>query len=96
MHARVTTVYLQPEKSAEATALYQGSVVPVMTAQAGFKGAYLLTSPSGAGLSITLWDTEAEGQAYEASGVYREQVSKFAAFFTAAPSLAVYDVSVKA
>lgn len=96
MHARVTTVYLQPEKTAEATALYQNSVMPVVTAQSGFKGAYLLTSPSGAGLSITLWDSEAEGQAYEATGAYREQVSKFAAFFTAPPSLAVYDVSVTA
>lgn len=96
MHARVTTVYLQPDRISEATALYRNSVMPVLTTQSGYKGAYLLTSPSGAGLSITLWDSEAQGQAYEASGAYREQVSKFAAFFTAPPSLAVYDVAVNA
>jgi heme-degrading monooxygenase HmoA len=96
MHARMTTIHLQPDKIAEATALYQSSIVPVITAQHGFRGVYLFTDPAGAGQSITLWDSEADGQAYEASGTYREQVSKVAAFFTAPPSLTTYEVAVKA
>lgn len=96
MHARITTVHLQPDKIAEATALYQNSVVPVITGQHGFKGVYLFTDPGGTGQSITLWESEADGQAYEASGAYREQVAKFAALFSAPPSLATYDVAVKA
>ena len=96
MHARITTVHLQPDKIAEATAIYQNSIVPILTTQSGFRGGYLLTDPSGTGQSITLWDSEADGQAYEASGAYREQVAKVAAFFSAPPSLATYDVAVKA
>lgn len=96
MHARITTVHLQPDKIAEATAIYQNGIVPVMKAQHGYKGAYLLTDPTGTGLSITLWDAEADGQAYEASGAYREQVAKVAALFTAPPSLATFDVAVQA
>ncbi|MGH2516521.1 MAG: antibiotic biosynthesis monooxygenase family protein [Ktedonobacterales bacterium] len=96
MHARITTVHLQSDKIAEATAMYQNGIVPVITAQRGFKGAYLFTDPSGLGQSITLWDSEADGQAYEASGAYREQVAKVATFFNAPPSLATYDVAVKA
>ncbi|HLZ23106.1 MAG TPA: antibiotic biosynthesis monooxygenase [Ktedonobacterales bacterium] len=96
MHASITTVHLQPDKIAEATALYQNNVVPFVKTQHGFQGMYLLTDPSGTGQSISLWESEADGQAYEANGVYREQVSKFAAFFSAPPSLATYDVAVKA
>lgn len=96
MHARMTTVHLHPDKIADATALYQNNIVPVISTQRGFRGAYLLTDPSGLGQSLTLWDAEADGQAYEASGAYREQVAKVAAFFAAPPSLATYDVAVKA
>jgi heme-degrading monooxygenase HmoA len=96
MHARMTTIHLQPDKIAEATALYQSSIVPVITAQHGFRGVYLFTDPAGSGQSITLWDSEADGQAYEASGTYREQVSKVATFFIAPPSLTTYEVAVKA
>lgn len=97
MHARVTTVSLQPANVAEATRIYQESIVPVVRAANGFKGAYLLTDPAtGKGLSITLWTSEADGQAYEASGAYREQVAKVAQYFTAPPTLATYDVGVQA
>lgn len=96
MHARITTVHLQPDKIAEAIAIYQNGIVPVIKAQPGNRGAYLLTDPSGLGQAITLWDSQADGQAYEASGAYREQVAKVAAFFTAPPALATYDVAAHA
>jgi heme-degrading monooxygenase HmoA len=46
-------------------------------------------------MSITFWDSQAAGEAYDASGSYREQVGKVAAFFTAAPSLDTYEVGAQ-
>ena len=97
MHARVTTISMQAANVAEATRIYQDSIVPVLRAANGFKGGYLLTDPaSGKALSITLWASEADGQAYDGSGSYREQVAKVAQFFSAPPSLATYEVGVQA
>lgn len=94
MHARTTTVMIDPTKIAEATRIYQDGIIPAIRGLQGFQGAYLLVdATSGQGVSFTLWATEADGKAYESSGAYREQVAKLAALFTSPPSLATYDVA---
>jgi heme-degrading monooxygenase HmoA len=96
MHARVTTVQLRPDKVDDSIALYQQEILPVITAQPGYQGVYLFTDrATGNGVSITLWNSEAEAQAYETSGTYRQLVAKLAPNFAAPPTLATYDVSVK-
>ncbi|HEV2461941.1 MAG TPA: antibiotic biosynthesis monooxygenase [Ktedonobacterales bacterium] len=96
MHARITTVQLRPETVDASIALYQGEIVPVIKAQSGFQGVYLFTDrATGNGVSLTLWASEADAQAYETSGTYRQLVAKLAPNFASAPTLATYDVSVK-
>jgi quinol monooxygenase YgiN len=97
MHACVTTVSVQPDKVAETTRIYNESVVPVIKAANGNRGVLLLVDPaSGKSISITLWNSEADGQAYDTSGTYREQVAKISAFFAGPPSLATYEVAAQA
>ncbi len=97
MYARVVTVQIQPDKSDEAIRIYRDSVVPAAKQQRGFKGLYDLVDPkTGKGLSIALWDTEADMVAGEASGYLREQLAKFAAMFTAPPTTERYQVAVQA
>ncbi|MEO7000551.1 MAG: hypothetical protein ABI068_01945 [Ktedonobacterales bacterium] len=97
MHARVTTLSFPAEKLAEGVGIYQQSVLPALQATNGFKGCYLLTDAgTGKALSITVWESEADGIAYESSGSYREQVGKVAALLNAPPSLATYDVGAQA
>ncbi len=94
MFARVTTVDVQPSNADQLSNIYQANVLPVIKAQQGNQGVYLLVDrATGHGISITLWDSLANAQAYESSGSYREQVAKVAQFFTSAPSLATYDVT---
>jgi heme-degrading monooxygenase HmoA len=96
MHARVTTVQLRPDTVDASIDLYQREILPVITAQPGYQGVYLFTDrASGNGVSITLWASEADAQAYESSGTYRQLVAKLAANFAGPPTLATYDVSVK-
>ncbi len=94
MFARVTTVHVQLDKVAETTRIYNESILPAIRAANGNRGVFLLIDPAtGVGLSITVWNTQAEGEAYDASGSYREQVAKAAPFFSAPPALATYEVA---
>ncbi|MGO8949321.1 MAG: antibiotic biosynthesis monooxygenase family protein [Ktedonobacterales bacterium] len=97
MYARVTTVQIQPGKIDEAIRIYEDSVVPAAKQQAGFRNTMLITDrASGKGMAITVWATEADSQASEASGYYQEQLAKFAPILTAAPVREVYEVTVTA
>ena len=96
MHARVVNVQVQPGKRDEAIGLYRDSVAPAAKQQRGFKSSLLLTDPStGKGVSITLWETEADMTAGEGSGYFQEQLAKFGAIFAAPPVMEHYEVSVQ-
>ncbi len=97
MNARVTIVQIVPGKLDEAVSLYRDSVVPAAKQQKGCKGLYLLTDRNtGRGISITLWETEADMMAGENSGYYQQQLAKFKDVFGAPPVREAYDVSVLA
>lgn len=97
MNARATIVQILPDKVDEAVDLYRDSVVPAARQQKGFKGVYLLTDRNtGKGISITLWETEADMTAGENSGYYQQQLAKFKDVFGAPPVRESYEVSVLA
>ena len=94
MYARVTSVTVQPANAAEVTRIFNESIVPAVRAASGNRGIFLLIdATTGKGMSISVWNSQAEGETYDASGGYREQVAKVAPFFSAAPSLATYEVA---
>lgn len=96
MFARVTSVSVQPDKVAEVTRVYNESILPAVKSAKGNRAVYLLIdASSGKGMSVTIWDSQADGEAYDTSGSYREQVAKVAPLFSAAPSLATYEVAAQ-
>ena len=96
MFARLTIVQSKPGKEEEVSKLYQDSVVPAAKSQKGYRGVYLLNDPkTGKGISISLWDSEEDAIANENSGYYKEQVGKFAEYFTAPPVQEGYEVTVQ-
>lgn len=95
MYARVAQVRIQPDRISEASEIYRSSVVPALQSQAGFEGALLLAQPdSGRGISITIWETEADRTAGEVGGFYQEQLTRFAGMFTETPVRDVFEVVV--
>lgn len=81
----------------EAIDVYNNSVVPAAKAQKGFQGAYLMTdASSGKGLSITVWESEADMEAGESSGYYQEQIGKFGDIFAGPPAREHYELSIDA
>lgn len=96
MYARVVTVQVQPGKRDEAIGIYRDSVVPAAKQQKGSKGALLLTDRNtGKGISIALWETEADMKASEASGYLQEQLAKFGAILAAPPTTEHFEVSLQ-
>ncbi|MCP4418193.1 MAG: hypothetical protein GY805_16345 [Chloroflexi bacterium] len=96
MYARIITVQAKPGTMSEAVSVYESSIVPAMQAQAGFKGTTFLVNAAGdTAISISLWETEADMQAGEASGYLQAQFAKIAPFFAAPPTNEHYEVRVQ-
>lgn len=96
MHARVTIGQMLLAKIDEATGIYRNSVVPAAEQQKGFKGLYVLVDRNtGKGLTLALWETEADMTAGEANGYYQQQVAKFKGLLSAPPVREAYEVTVK-
>lgn len=96
MFARVTTVSIQPDKVADVTRIYNESILPAVKAASGNHAVFLLVdAASGKGLSITIWNTREAGESYDASGTYREMVSKVAPYFAAPASLDTYEIAAQ-
>lgn len=94
MQARTTTVNIERTKIAEASHIYEDSIIPVIRGLKGFHAAYLMVDhATGQGVSVTIWASEEDAKAYESSGSYKEQVAKLAALFTSPPALATYTVT---
>jgi heme-degrading monooxygenase HmoA len=93
MFARVTIATSLPGKADEVLRIERDSIVPACQTQKGFKGLYMLNdAKTMKGLTITLWETEADMRAAEASGFYQQQVAKVKDVLAATPVKEEYEV----
>ena len=96
MHARVVSMEMLPIDAGEAARTYQQRVLPAAREQQGFRGALLLTdAETGEGLSVTLWNSEDDMHASEASGFYHRKLSELDALFISTPVRKHYEVSAQ-
>jgi heme-degrading monooxygenase HmoA len=96
VHARVVSMEMLPINVGEAVRIYQDRVLPAAREQEGFRGALMLTDPdTGEGLSISLWNSEDDMYASEASGFYHRKLSELDALIISTPIRKHYEVSVQ-
>jgi heme-degrading monooxygenase HmoA len=96
LHARVVSMEMLPMNVGEAVGIYQSRVVPAASEQGGFRGALMLTDPdTGEALSISLWDSEEDMHASEASGFYHRKLDELDALFISTPVRKHYEVSAQ-
>jgi heme-degrading monooxygenase HmoA len=97
MHARLIIGQYRPGKADEGMQMYRESILPEARQQRGFKGAMaLLDRSTDKGMSITLWETEADAQASGTSTPYlQEQLARVASLLAAAPVVETYEVTVQ-
>jgi heme-degrading monooxygenase HmoA len=85
-----------PMNVREAVRIYQDRILPAAREQEGFRSALLLTDPdTGEGLSISLWDSEDDMHASEASGFYHSKLGELDALFISTPVRKHYEVSTQ-
>jgi hypothetical protein len=92
----VTYDPIQPGKLEEAIRIEKESILPAARMESGFKGLYFMTNrKTGQGLTISLWNTEAEMIQAEKSGYYREQIAKLIPLAGGPAVREHYEVSVQ-
>jgi heme-degrading monooxygenase HmoA len=98
MHARLTTIQLQPGMTDRLEGIFSESVLPAAKQQDGFRGGLLLAAPgTGKAVLVSLWESEADLQAGESSGYYVEQISKLAGvgLFAGPPARETFEVKAQ-
>ena len=96
MYARVTFVQSPLDKVDEGVEIMREHVVPASAQEKGFRGLYTLVDrETGKGMTITLWETEADMVTAESSGFYQQQLARFKGVFSAPPVRELYEVAVQ-
>jgi len=94
MFARVTLFEIDtlriPIQDAEK--LFDEQVVPLLQQQPGFSGFYVMRTPEGKGMVLSLWSTEHAAQSGIESGYYQQQLAKFVTFMRQPPGREHYEV----
>ena len=92
MIARLTYFGLNQKDVEDLKRIYNEEVMPVIKKQKGFLGAWLLepTDPKDQYISLSEWVSQADADAYEASGTYKQLVGKVKDRFTGDPVLKIY------
>lgn len=92
MFVRLTFINVSPESRDEVKRIYNEEVVPVVRQQKGNINIMLLEPTNDADdyISVTEWESQADGDAYEAGGTYRAMVDKVKDKFTRKPELKTY------
>jgi hypothetical protein len=96
MYARVTLLELDPVRVSvgDAVRLFEAEVLPQLRAQHGYEGAYVLTTPEGRALLMTLWEDETAATHSAAQAFYSEQLARRMTLFRAPPGRERYEVAL--
>jgi hypothetical protein len=95
MIARVTLAEIDSVRTSVGRAVerFEDAVVPELRDQPGYDGCYVLTTPEGKALVLTLWEDE-ESAAASGAAPYATQVGKFLTLMRSAPGRDTYHVDV--
>jgi hypothetical protein len=96
MYARVTLLELDPVRVSvgDAVAMFESEVLPQLRTQDGYEGAYVLTTPEGRALLMTLWKTEETATKSSAQAFYSEQLERYMTLFRTPPGRERYHVAL--
>ena len=78
---------LSPGSKVRATAVWKERVLPFLSKQRDFKGAYWLVGQEGdRAFSIDLWDNDVAASTFESSGLYKKLTDNFGLLLAHAPT----------
>ena len=92
MFVRLGSFEVRAGRLDELRATYYRDCVPIVRAAPGNVDAYLLEPTEGPIIACTIWRTEEDALAYEASGTAQEVVARVKPLFAGPPTLRSYRV----
>jgi hypothetical protein len=94
VYARVTLLEIDTVRIGveEAVELFESQVLPRLREQEEFEGVWVLGTPDGKGLLISLWATEEAAEASAETGFYPEILAEYVTLFRAPPGRERYQV----
>jgi heme-degrading monooxygenase HmoA len=94
MFARITQFEIDTVRISLEQALqrFKETILPEVRKQPGYLGVYVLQTPEGKGILVSLWASEEAAEAGVESGYYDEQVAKFLMFTRQPPGRDHYEV----
>ncbi len=97
MYARLTTTQFSPYRLDEAIGITRDHTLPAAQQQTGFQGCLMLVDRStGKGITITLWEEEADRQVTGPnSAYYREAIGKVVPLLTDAPTVEDFEIAIQ-
>lgn len=82
LYVRIVSARIQPDKIEELAQLYASEILPVLRAVPGCRYAFLTEGVENEAMSISIWNTKQDADAYEASGLFDRLTKKVQHTFT--------------
>jgi heme-degrading monooxygenase HmoA len=94
MFARVTLLEIDTLRVdvEDAVELFREAVLPQLHRLEGYRGCYVLTTPEGRALLLTLWASAEAAEAGARTGWYAEQLEQYMTLFRSPPGRERYEV----
>ena len=96
VYAQVTTFQVEPGKLDEFAGRVRETLEPAVAQQRGYRGGLLLTDrATGKVLAVSLWETDADLQAAEPAGGYRDVLGLLLGVVPGSEVQETYEVSMR-
>jgi heme-degrading monooxygenase HmoA len=82
LHVRIVSARIQPDRFKEFARLYAGDILPLLRTVPGCRYAFLTEGMENEVMSISIWNTKQDADAYEASGLFDRLTKKVQHTFT--------------
>lgn len=94
MYARVTQFEIDTLRISldEALERFKGTILPEVRKVPGYRGVFVMRTPEGKGVVVSLWATAEAAQTGVESGYYDEQIAKFVMVTKQPPGRDHYEV----
>ena len=93
MFARIVSIRLKPNMTAEFTQTIEKKILPILRKQKGFRDEITFLVPGGMeAVGISLWDSREQADAYN-SGSYGEVLRELNKLVEGTPQVKTYDVA---
>jgi heme-degrading monooxygenase HmoA len=81
-----------PQNIDQVAKIFQEQALPLVSNQAGFRGVYLMTKPSGDFMVLNIWDMEEQANAWPQHPEHQKVVAQLKPLLTGAPTRDGYEV----